>query len=74
MPILVIKFGLVVDNYKHDRIGDLWKEAETEVLKIMPTFKSGDLFFQEEIIDGKLIYSFRYYTPKSNIKGENNDP
>ena len=66
-PILVIKFCLAFDSYKHNQLDDLWKEAEVKALKKMPLFKADDLFFQEEIRGGDTWYAFRYYTPKSNI-------
>lgn len=67
-PILVVKFGLIFDSYKHDQLDNLWKECEVAVLKKMPTFKADEVFHQEEIMQGEVWYSFRWYTPKSNIK------
>jgi len=69
VPILVMKAGLVYDSYKRDRLPALWAEAEKKAPTVNPTFKAGDFFFQEEIQGkGALWFSFRYYTPKSNIK------
>lgn len=67
-PILVIKFGLIFDSYKYDQLGKLWNECEDAILEKMPTFNAEEFFHQEEIKDGDIWYSFRYYTPKSNIK------
>lgn len=69
-PALVIKAGLVYDHYKRDGLEKLWKESERRAPEKMPTFKPEEFFFQEELQEhGKDIwYSFRYYTPKSNIK------
>lgn len=67
-PILVIKLGLIFDNYKYDQLDGLWKECEKAVIDKMPTFKADDILHQEEIKDGDIWYSFRYYTPKENIK------
>lgn len=71
-PILVTKFGLVFDSYKHGKLNALWEEAEIKVVETMPLFNADDFFFQEEIRDNKIWYSFRYYTPKSNIKNRRN--
>ncbi len=67
-PQLVIKMGLIFDNYKINKLPGLWDEAEEKALEQMPTFKADEFFHQEELQDGDIWYSFRYYTPKSNIK------
>ena len=69
-PVLVIKIGFVYDSYKHDRLDELWESGEIEAIKQMPTLKPNELFFQEEMKsdDQNRWYSFRFYTPKSNIK------
>ena len=67
-PAIVIKLGVIFDSYRYDQLGALWQEAESNVAVAMPLFEAGDFFFQEEIQDGAVWYSFRYYTPKSNIK------
>lgn len=66
-PAIVIKLGIVFDSYKYDQLGVLWEEAESNVVASMPLFEAGDFFFQEEIQNGVVWYSFRYYSPKSNI-------
>lgn len=71
-PEIVIKLGVVFDSYKYDGLGALWQEAEINVAAAMPLFEAGDLFFQEEIQNGSVWYSFRYYTPKSNIRDRRN--
>ncbi len=65
-PELVIKIGLIADDYKEKKIPQLWADHEHRVLEKMPTFKKEHFFFQEEKRDGKLIYSLRYYTPPEN--------
>lgn len=64
-PSLVYKAALVYDWYKRDKLPSLWAMAE----KKSPLINPKDLFFQEEIKEGVLWYSFRYYTPKENIRG-----
>ena len=71
-PALVIKLGLILDSYKHSQLDTLWQEAEVNVVETMPLFKADDFFFQEEIRGANIWYSFRYYTPKSNIKNRRN--
>lgn len=63
---LVLRLGFVLDNYKKSWLPRLWKEAEDEALARIPTFKSEELFFQEDFDKGDMFYSFRYYTPESN--------
>ncbi len=67
-PSLVYKLGLVYDFYKDKQLPQLWEECEEKVAEQMPTFKADEFFHQEQLKDGALHYSFRYYTPKSNIK------
>lgn len=66
-PSLVFQAGLMYDHYKKKALKKLWKEAEKRGPAQDPTFKPDELFFQEEIQDGLIWYSFRFYTPKSNI-------
>lgn len=65
-PELVVKLGFILDNYKISWLPRLWREAEAEAITRLPLFVKEDLFFQEEIAKGELVYSFRYYTPLSN--------
>ncbi len=69
-PMLVVKLGLVYDSYKLGRLWKLWEEAEKKALEQMPTFKATDFFHQEDVQkDGEALWqSYRWYTPKSNIK------
>lgn len=66
-PDLVIKLGVVLDAYKLPYVNDIWEEAEAEVATKMEGFKPEEAFHQEEIKDGALWFSFRYYTPKTNV-------
>lgn len=68
--MLVVQLGLVYDAEKHSVLNtELWKTAEKAGLEKMPTLKVEELFFQKDMRkDGEQIwYSFRYYTPKSNL-------
>lgn len=68
--MLVVQLGLVYDAEKHSGLNtELWHTAEKAGLEKMPLLKVKDLFFQKDMKkDGEAIwYSFRYYTPKSNI-------
>ncbi len=69
-PILVMKAGLIYDYYKRDGLDKLWQESEKRAPEINPTFNADDRFFQEEIQKegSELWFSFRFYTPISNIK------
>ncbi len=67
-PSLVYKLGLVYDFYKDKQLPKRWQEWEEKGVKQMPTFKADEFFHQEQLKDGAMHYSFRYYTPKSNIK------
>ncbi len=65
-PHKVIKAGLVYDWYKASRLPALWDEAESVA-------SLSNHFFQEQIQQGALWYSFRFYTPKSNIEEKHHD-
>lgn len=68
--MLVVQLGLVYDAGKHDVLNtELWQEAETTALKQMPLLKVEELFFQKDMRKDEepIWYSFRYYTPKSNL-------
>lgn len=68
-PVLVTKIGLVFDAYKYDRLDRLWRVSERKALEKMPTFDAKDFFAQVNLCNPneKTWYSFRYYTPESNI-------
>lgn len=64
----MVKMGFVLDSYKLPNLSKLWEEAERKALTQMPTLNLEHRFFQEDKTseDGKIIYSFRYYTPPEN--------
>lgn len=64
---LVVKLGFILERYKISWLPRLWNEAEAEALTRMPLFVKENLFHQEEIDKGEMVYSFRYYTPASNL-------
>lgn len=74
-PALVLKLGLIMDDYKFSDKAKLWAEAESKVQSnCCPDhkFDPSTCFYEHNIREGKLIYSFRYYTPETNIESMGN--
>ena len=67
-PTKLIKLGLVIDAYKLPHLQELWDESEKKAVEKMPTLDLNTRFYQENMQPdpGKLIYSFRWYTPADN--------
>ena len=66
-PHKVVKLALVVDSYKEKKIPELWIEAEEKAMKTLAkNFTPEDLIHEERKKDKKLLWCFRYYTPKDN--------
>ena len=67
-PSLVVKLGLVLDEYKLHALELMWGISEEEAKKKMPLLNVAARFHQYEMKENDLIYSFRFYTPESNRK------
>ena len=68
-PSLVVKLGLVLDDYKLHALELMWGIAEEEAKTKMPLLDVTTKFHQHEMRENDnsaLIYSFRFYTPESN--------
>lgn len=67
-PELVLKIGLVFDDYKASMRDEMWAKCHVEAGKQIPGFTADDHFFTETF-DGpmpKTKTETRYYTPASN--------